>query len=458
MHPVRQALALALLILTASLVAWGKSAPTSHGATTVSRVAVRLAPSGFVVHPGISDPLCNGGRGVRLAAGSRGNAVMASATMSDGSTLIALSSVYPGKRLAVLHSVTRECAPHREFGNEGAATITISSRLQPTHPASGGFPPDGLWLSAVAPRKGGGAIVAGTYGGEWVVGEVTRRGQVDPSFGNGGWTVLPFRGEVTAIVQQPSGRIVIGGDNGGGGCCNLNWAAAVSVRGQLDKGFGMGGRAELPTGEDSGVEALALEPNGDILAKVGYGNMGCWGVALAMLRPSGRPVPLFEKRLSQFWHALNLGAFVGDVHIDGEGFTLTGTGQRPCAEGPSFSAPSATGLMTRFRTDGHPISRTIRFPSRMYGDVRAFDDGADTLVVEWPYADPTRLTVMARRPDGSVDSRFGNRGRAQIRTPWSGRNAALETTVSITDATPRAIVLIATRSGSNQLQIIRVRF
>ena len=69
---------------------------------------------------------------------------------------------------------------------------------------------------------------------------------------------------------------------------------------------------ELPTGEDSGVEALALEPNGDILAKVGYGNMGCWGVGLAMLTPSGRPAPLFAKRLEGFWHGLGFGAFVGD--------------------------------------------------------------------------------------------------------------------------------------------------
>ncbi len=380
---------------------------------------------------------------------------MATATMADGSTLIALSSVYPGRRFAVLHSVTRQCAPNRAFAANGAATITISSRLQPAHPAAGGFPADGVWVSAVAPRTGSGAIVAGTYGGEWVVGEVSRRGRVDPTFGNGGWTVLPFRGEVTTVLQEPTGRILIGGDNGGGGCCTLNWAAALSARGQLDQGFGTRGRAELPTGEDSGVEVLAREPNGDILAKVGYGNMGCWGVALAMLTSSGRPVPLFERRLGRFWRALGFGAFVGDVYIDGGGFTLVGTGQRPCAEGPSFSAPAATGLITRFRADGQPTSPTIRFPSRMYGDVQALHDGADTLVVELPYADPTRLTVTARRSNGSVDPRFGSRGRAQIRTPWKGRNAALETTVSINKASPRAIVVIATRH--DQLQVIRVR-
>lgn len=165
---------------------------------------------------------------------------------------------------------------------------------------------DGLWINAVAPKNGGGAIVAGTVAGEWVVGEINGRGQVDPAFGDGGWAVLPFRGELTAVVQAPSGRIVIAGDNGGGGCCTLNWAAALSPRGQLERRFGSHGRTELPTGEDSGVQALALEPNGDILASVGYGLMGCWGVAVSTLTPSGRPLPLFGKRLARFWDRARL--------------------------------------------------------------------------------------------------------------------------------------------------------
>ena len=382
---------------------------------------------------------------------------MASATMADGSTVVAFSEVYPGKRLAVLRSVTCQCAPNRAFGTDGTATIRISAHLKPGHPAALGSPSDGLWINVVAPRNRGGAIIAGTYGGQWVVGEVTRSGRVDPTFGDSGWTVLPFRGEVTAVIQERSGRILLGGDNGGGGCCTLNWAAALSARGELDRRFGTHGRAELPTGEDSGVGSLALEPNGDILALVGYGNMGCWGTALAMLLPSGQPVPLFGKRLDQFWHGLDFGAFVGDVYIDGAGFTLVGTGQRPCAGGPSFSAPSATGVIAQFRTNGEPASHPIRFPSRMYGSVEAFHEGDDTFVVESPYADSTHLAVTALRPDGSPDPRFGSDGRARIRTPWKGRNAALEIMVSMTEASSRAIVLVATRSGRDQLQVIRVR-
>jgi len=367
--------------------------------------------------------------------------------MADGSTLIAVSQ-YAMRRAVVLHSVTRRCLPNRELGDQGATTITFSSRL---------------WVNAVAPRRGGGAIVAGAYGHgptheEWVVGEVTPHGRLDPRFGNGGWAVLPFRGEVTAVLQEPSGRIVIGGDNGGGGCCTVNWAAAVSARGRLDRGFGARGRVELPTGVDSGVEGLALEPNGDVLANVVYGNMGCDGVGLALLTPGGRPVPLFQTRLARFWRGFGFRTFVGDAYVDDNGFTLVGTGRKRCVEKPWLSAPLATGLISRFRAGGEPASRTIRFPSRMAdGFPQAFHEGTDTFVVRSPSADSGLLILTARRPDGSTDSRFGKRGRAWVHTPWRGPNATLETIFSIGKASPRAIVVIATRYGGHQLQVIRLR-
>jgi hypothetical protein len=151
------------------------------------------AESGFVLQPDISDVGCNAGRGVRLAARFGDIPVVASGTMADGSTLVA-SSGYPTLRSVELHSVTALCAPNRMFGHEGVATIALPPRARPGHPPADGVPPNGLWVNAVAPRRGGGAILAGTYGNDWVVGEVTSRGQIDPTFGDGGWTVLPFAG------------------------------------------------------------------------------------------------------------------------------------------------------------------------------------------------------------------------------------------------------------------------
>jgi hypothetical protein len=318
------------------------------------------------------------------------------------------------------------------------------------------MPSDGLWVNVVAPRNGGGAIVAGRYGGRWVVGEVSSRGRLDRSFGNGGWALLPFNGEVRAVLQERSGRIILGGDTNPSGCCTRNWAAAISTHGQPEDGFGAHGQVELPTGADSGVEGLALEPNGDILAQVGYGNNGCWGIALAMLTPSGHPVPGFKQRVDQFWKRLAFGAFVGDVYTDGDGFTLIGTGERAC-DGDGHAHQSATGLITRFRVDGKAAGSTIRFPSRMYGEVQAFRVGDDIFSVALPYGDSTRLTLAARHRDGSLDAQFANRGRAWMHTRWSGFNAVLGTTASVARAGPRAIVVVATRDGRNELHLIRVR-
>ena len=190
-------------------------------------------------------------------------------------------------------------------------------------------------------------------------------------------------------------------------------------------------------GPDSGVEALALEPNSDVLVDVAYGNMGCWGLQLTMLTPSGRPVPLFRERLDRFWHKLGFNAFDGDAYVDGRGLTLVGAGQKPCFL--RVPAPSATGLIAHFRTDGQPAGRTHRFSSRIVEGVQPFHSGDRTFVVTGTYGDSTKLTMTARRPDGSTDPRFGNRGRAWVHLPWRGRNAALDTIVSVTEARPRTI-------------------
>lgn len=453
---MRRAPALAWLTVAALLAGLGGTPPAADSMTISSRAA-SLPASAIALQPDLADPACNGGRGARLPAGPAANALVASATLADGSTLIALTNIDPGERSAALRSITPACALNGEFGDDGAATITIPAGLKPTKRTADSLGPEGLWINAIAPRNGGGAIVAGVFGGEWAVGEVTAGGSMDPTFGSQGWVVVPFPGEVTAILQEASGRLLIAGDNGGGGCCTVNWAAALSEHGQLEAGFGAHGRTTLPTGEDSGVRSLALEPNGDILAEVGYGNMGCWGTALAMLTPSGAPVPQFARRLQRFWNAQHFRAFIGDTYVNGEGLTLIGTGQRSCYDEPRGSTSPSTGVIARFRTDGTPAGRTVRFHSEMYGSVRALRDGHDVILAGSRYGDPTDITLTALRPDGSTDRRFADHGHARIRTPWRGSNAMLSTTASIEEAGPGELLILATESGRGQQQLIRLR-
>jgi hypothetical protein len=441
--------------LTAVLAACGGESPSARVSTLPLSVSAHTAPGGFSIEPDIADHSCHGGHGAKIATHAWSEPVDAAGTLADGSTLAAFSQIYPGKDFATLDSVTSRCLRASKFGDAGVAKIRISPHLVP-HPTEPG--PNHLWINSVSSRRGGGALVAGTYRGRWVVGAVSPHGQLDRTFGTHGWTALPLRGEVTAILQERSGRIMVGGDNDGAGCCTVNHAAALTSDGHLDRAFGEGGRVTLPTGEDSGVDSLAREPNGDILAEVGYGNMGCFGLALAMLTPSGRPVSHFSTRLNQFWRRLDFGAFVGDVYIDRGGFTLVGTGQRSCYEDGPKSGAKPIGVLARFRTDGGTARPTVHFPSKLFGAVDAFPDGADTLMAQAPYADDARLTLRLLRPDGSANKNFGKDGRVLISTPWQGHDATLETSVLLSRTSRKSLTIVATESERKQLQMTRIHF
>jgi len=474
--------AFALVVVAGLVVGCGRSAPARHGAiipakaapTSASKTA-RLVPGGFRVWSGIADRQCDGGRGIslrgpfgwrKLGPGYEEIVTVNAGTLAGNATVVAFSSFSPAKGFAVLDAVSRSCGWDNGFGDGGTARIAIPSGFRtesaPDHAEAGmATGQEGLVIESVLARHGGGAIVAGSYKGAWLVGEVTAHGQLDPTFGRGGWSALPFEGAVTKVRQEPSGRIILAGGEHFSGCCTVNWAAAVSASGQLERSFGTDGRVELPTGESSSVQELLHEPDGEIVVEIGGGNMGCWGTSLALLTPSGRPLPRFAGfagriagKPGRFWEGLGLHAFIGDSYIEGEGFVMLGTGQRPCDEERPGVVVPATGILARFRANGTIAGPVIRFPSRMYGTVSAFPDGQDVVLAEAPYNERANLTLTALRPNGSTDVRFGDRGHARIHTPWEGLGSE---DVSIIKASPTELVLVATNQEDNQVEITHVR-
>jgi hypothetical protein len=176
-----------------------------------------------------------------------------------------------------------------------------------------------------------------------------------------------------------------------------------------------------------------------------------------MLTPSGRPVRHFSHRLKTFWRRLHFGAFVGDVYVNRDGFTLVGAGQRSCYQDGPKSGAKPIGVLARFRTNGRQAKPTVRFASKLYGEVSAFPDGADTLIAETPYADSTRLTLRLLHPNGSATTSFGNNGRVLIRTPWRGSDAELETNILISSRRKK-LTIVATQGEGKQLQMTRVHY
>src|SRR5271156_6781858 len=243
--------AVSVIVCTTLLTApeGGTAAAASSHSSTPSLMGVR-DPASFTATPGISDPKCNGGRGVQFAAPwlVDGAPSIATATLDNGSTVVAISSGFPPRPLVIVHAFDTDCTPDPSFGRDGVETIAF-----PTFPHS--EPHAITAINAISPARGGGFILVGQTWDGWLVGRLEQNGRLDPRFGHDGWSVLPWRGQATAVLQVPSGQIIVAGEEGGG-CCVKAWVSALTSRGALDSHFGVHGRVQIPSGEDSGVGPL----------------------------------------------------------------------------------------------------------------------------------------------------------------------------------------------------------
>jgi uncharacterized delta-60 repeat protein len=102
-------------------------------------------------------------------------------------------------------------------------------------------------------------------------------GSLDSSFGSSGEVVTDFGGEdeARAVALQSDGRIIAGGIGGASDPSldplhGWNYPAGFAVaryepNGILDRSFGIGGKVLIDVGETSGAQALALQPDGNVV-------------------------------------------------------------------------------------------------------------------------------------------------------------------------------------------------
>lgn len=143
---------------------------------------------------------------------------------------------------------------------------------------------------AAALQADGKLVIAGRaaeHGGDFALIRLDRDGNVDTSFGNGGRVLTDFAGSsetIYALAIQPDGKIVAAGVSTVAGSGNDFALARYNVDGSLDASFGTGGKVTTPVGPDADTgSAVLVQPDGTILVG-GDSNRVTTGVDFALAR------------------------------------------------------------------------------------------------------------------------------------------------------------------------------
>jgi uncharacterized delta-60 repeat protein/uncharacterized repeat protein (TIGR01451 family) len=140
--------------------------------------------------------------------------------------------------------------------------------------------------NSVAVQSDGRIVAAGYTGSGFALARYNTNGSLDTGFGAGGRTTTDFGGaggQANDVALQSDGRIVAAGVSAG------NFALArYNVNGSLDTGFGTGGRTTTDFGDQDVANAVALQPDGKIVA---FGGTGEDRALARYLGGAGSPPP-----------------------------------------------------------------------------------------------------------------------------------------------------------------------
>ena len=372
-----------------------------------------------------------------------GAADIATEMQPDGNTLVVVSAGFPAAGYAIADEFTPACTPDRAFGNGGTEHLTFGGQA--------------FAISAAIPAPGGKTILAGSTARGWLLARIDAGGRLDPAFGSGGSTVLPWPGSVSAITQTSSGDIVLGG-TAGGGCCVREWVGELNPDGALIRSFGDGGRTAIPVYlDDSGIDRVWAAPDGEILALSGGGNMGCWGTYVSALSSQGRPVPGFQSSFNAAMRqVVPSQVFVAGVIIRRSSFLLAGTDQNACVS--TVPSRTAQGRIMAFALNGK-LTGTTTFASPMTESAWALprSDGGFVLVTGAPVVEVNpharaSLTVLTFSAGGR------NQGTAVIQLPYVNQSYQAGA-VPVTIATNgRASSLVTSNATGKALRLIQLPY
>ena len=271
-----------------------------------------------------------------------------------------------------------------------------------------------------------GSTVNGSSSGDFALVSYNPNGSLDSSFGGGGKLITDFGGYdiATAVTLQPDGKLIAGGISFTSSNLGDFALARYSPNGTVDLNFGIAGLLRTSFGAFEGIDALALQSDGKILASGLTANASLSDANFALVRYNSN---------GTLDTSFGLG---GGVTTDFGGYDeaidikLQADG-KVVAAGNSGTAGGAYGnfALARYTSNGN-LDTSFGTGGKVTTDFGSFD-GAEGLVIQPDgkiiATGATGTTAnadfaLARyNPDGSLDPSFGSGGK---RTTDFGRTDA----------------------------------
>jgi uncharacterized delta-60 repeat protein len=273
---------------------------------------------------------------------------------------------------------------------------------------------------AVAIQPDGRIVATGSAQGNLPVVRYNTNGSLDPTFGAGGKVIMSSTGGAggSGVVLQPDGKIVVGGYAG-----DTFTVFRYTTSGSLDSSFGSGGRAKatFASGAASGATAVALQPDGKIVAAGITAIPGSVKVALARYKADGS--------LDKSFNGVGtVTTAVGSGYSIGRALAIQPDGRIVVA----VDTPSAMAVV-RYLVDGSLDAgfgaggiALLTFPERARAFAIALQPDAKLIVAGVAETSPgpgSAFRILRLKPNGSLDTSFGTGGK--VTTAFGGSSFSI---------------------------------
>jgi uncharacterized delta-60 repeat protein len=443
----------ATLVLTATAEA-PHSLPTAVTIRGTSGALHDEEPLTVTVYgaPGTLDTSFAAGGKIAVPVGAGEDYAFAMAVQADGKLLVAGRAAEHKGDLAIVR-LERDGALDTTFGAGGKVTTDVAGNADTAYAIA--VQPDGKIVVA------GAAIVTGTAP-DFVVARYLPTGAPDASFGTAGVVTTAFGDDADtayALVIQPDGKIVVGGDsNQGTSKTGIDFALArYDADGKLDATFGdvaTPGKAVTAIASSSGrdsIYALALQDVGGEKRIVAAGGEGDFVLARytsngqldAGFGAGGKIARVFDSIIGAA-RAVQVAAdgkllVAGNTHHD---FALVRLGQGGQLDA-TFGGSAAGKVVT-------PVSATNWDEAQGL----ALESDGKIVVAGWAYegnSSSGNFAVARYATDGALDATFG--GTGTVVTPVASGTKADQASallLQIDERIPAVRVVVAgSANGSN---------